>query len=98
MSPVSLPWLERMGLNRWYAISGDHPGLDLAPTPRGTRYLVDNDPARDPRLNPARTIRERARRILGRVPKSPWNGIAGFSAITEGWNGAADPVSFPLRT
>ena len=89
MLPVSPPWLERMSLNRWYAISGDHPGLDLAPTPRGTRYLVDSDPARDPRLNPARTIRERARRIVGRVPKSPWNGIAGFSAITEGWNGAA---------
>ena len=27
--------------------------------------------------------------MLGREPKSPWHGVAGFSAITEGWNGAA---------
>src|SRR5215475_3454108 len=88
MSPAPPPWLERMSLNRWYAISGDRPDLDLKPTPRGTRYLLDNDPARDPHLNPARTLKERVRRMLGRNPKSPWYGVAGFSAITEAWNSA----------
>jgi hypothetical protein len=78
-----------MSLNRWYAISGDRPGLDLQPTPPGTRYLRDNDPASDPQLNPARTLKERLRRMLGRQAKSPWHGVAGFSAITEGWNSAA---------
>ena len=78
-----------MGLRRWYAISGDHPGLGLPPTASGTRYLIDSDPARNPDLNPPRTIKERLRRALGREPKSPWHGVAGFSAITEGWNGAA---------
>jgi hypothetical protein len=82
-------WIERMSLRRWYAISGDHPDLQLPATAPGTRYLIDTDPARDPALNPARTIRERLRRMLGRKPKSPWHGVVGFSAITEGWNGAA---------
>jgi hypothetical protein len=77
-----------MSLKRWYAISGDHPDLDLRPTSTGTRYLLDNDPARDPDLNPARTFKERVRRSLGRDPKSPWSGVAGFSAITEAWNSA----------
>ena len=89
MSPAIPSWLERLRLNRWYAISGDRPDLGLQPTPPGTRYLKDKDPARDPRLNPARTPKERLRRMLGREPKSPWHGVAGFSAITEGWNGAA---------
>lgn len=88
MSPVTPPWLERMSLHRWYAISGDRPDLDLQPTAPGTRYLADNDPARDPHLNPARTLKERLRRMLGRDPKSPWHGVAGFRAITEGWNSA----------
>jgi hypothetical protein len=57
--------------DRWYAISGDRPDLGLPPTPPGTRYLSDNDPARDPHLNPARTRKERLRRALGRDPKSP---------------------------
>jgi hypothetical protein len=83
------PWLERMSLNRWYAISGDRPDLGLLPTPPGTRYLKDNDPARDPRLNPARTLKEGLRRMLGRDPKAHWHGVAGFSAITEAWNSAA---------
>jgi hypothetical protein len=74
--------------NCWYAISGDRPDLGLNPTPPGTRYLKDNDPACDPRLNPARTLKERLRRMLGRDPKSPWHGVAGFSAITEAWNSA----------
>ena len=78
-----------MSPNRWYAISGDRPDLGLQPTPPGTRYLKDNDPACDPRLNPARTLSERLRRMLGREPKSPWHGVAGFSAITEAWNSAA---------
>ncbi len=88
MSPATPPWLERMSLKCWYAISGDRPDLGLQPTPPGTRYLADNDPARDPHLNPARTLKERLRRMVGRNPKSPWHGVAGFSAITEAWNGA----------
>ena len=81
-------WVERMAPHRWYAISGDAPGLGLPATRRGTRYLIDTDPARDPTINPARTAKERLRRMLGRDPKSPWHGVAGFSAITESWNGA----------
>src|SRR4029450_11003081 len=77
-----------MSLNCWYAISGDRPDLGLRPTPLGTRYLADGDPARDPRLNPARTLKEQLRRMVGRNPKSPWHGVAGFSAITEAWNSA----------
>ena len=88
MPPAPPPWLEQMNRNCWYAISGDRPDLGLRPTQPGTRYLVDGDPARDPRLNPPRTLKEKLRRIMGRNPKSPWHGIAGFSAITEGWNGA----------
>ena len=86
---ITPTWVERMRLHRWYAISGEAPDLDLPATAPGTRYLIDTDPARNPILNPARTIRERVRRMLGREPKSPWHGVAGFSAITEGWNGAA---------
>jgi hypothetical protein len=77
-----------MDLRRWYALSGDHPDLGLRPTASGTRYLIDTDPARYPTLNPARTIKERLRRMMGREPKSRWHGVAGFSAITEGWNSA----------
>ena len=61
-------WVERMGLRRWYAISGDSPGLELQATAPGTRYLIDTDPARDSELNPARTIKERLRRMAGREP------------------------------
>lgn len=89
MTPAAPTWVEPMSSHHWYAISGDHPELGLAPTAPGTRYLIDTDPARDPELNPARTIKERLRRLAGREPKSPWHGVAGFSAITEGWNGAA---------
>ena len=88
MSPATPSWLERMSVNCWYAVSGDRPDLGLPPTPPGTRYLADGDPARDPHLNPARTLRERLRRMAGRNPTSPWQGVAGFSAITEAWNGA----------
>ena len=88
MSPAVPSWLERMSPNCWYAISGDRPGLGLRPTPLGTRYLADGDPARDPSLNPARTLKERLRRMVGRDPRSPWHGVAGFSAITEAWNSA----------
>jgi hypothetical protein len=88
MTQMTPAWIERMSLHRWYAISGDHPDLQLTATAPGTRYLIDNDPARDPALNPARTMRERLRRMSGRKPKSPWHGVVGFSAITEGWNGA----------
>jgi hypothetical protein len=85
-----------MSPNRWYAISGDHPQLDLQPTPPGTRYLEDNDPACDPDLNPARTLKERLRRALGREPSSPWHGATGFCAITEAWNGAVYASGFGL--
>ena len=81
-------WVERMSPRRWYALSGDRPDLGLPATAPGTRYLLDNDPARDPRLNPARSLKERLRRTLGRDPKSPWHGTGGISAITECWNGA----------
>lgn len=94
MPPTTPLWLERMELNRWYAISGDRPDLGLPPTPPGTRHLNDNDPARDPHLNPARTLKERLRRVLGRDPKSPWHGVAGFSAITEAWNSAVYASGF----
>jgi len=97
MPPTTPRWLARTDLNRWYAISGDRPDLDLQPTPPGTRYLKDNDPACDPQLNPARTLKERLRRLLGRDPKSPWHGVAGFSAITEGWNSAASAADLQLR-
>jgi len=88
MTRATPAWIEPMSPRRWYAISGDHPDLGLRPTSPGTRYLVDNDTARDAKLNPARTAKERLRRLLGRAPKSPWHGIAGFGAITEAWNGA----------
>src|SRR5205823_14452538 len=86
---ITPTWIERMGMRRWYAISGDAPDLELQPTPDGTRYLIDTDPARDPGLNPAHTLKERLRRVLGREPNSPWHGVAGCSAITERWDGAA---------
>ena len=89
MTNITPTWVERMSMRRWYPISGDAPELELQPTAPGTRYLIDTDPARDPELNPAHTPKERLRRLLGREPKSPWHGKAGFSAITEGWNGAA---------
>src|SRR4030095_5918881 len=94
MPPASPPWLEQMSLNCWYAISGDRPDLGLRPTPLGTRYLADGDPARDPRLNPARTLKEQLRRMVGRNPKSPWHGVAGFSAITEAWKRAVSAARF----
>jgi len=88
MSPAIPSWLDRLRPNRWHAISGDRPDLGLQPTAPGTRYLKENDSARDSRLNPARTAKEFLRRALGREPRSPWHGVAGFSAITEAWNSA----------
>lgn len=81
-------WAANMRPGHWYAISGDAPGLALQPTAPGTRYAEDNDPARDPHLNPPRTLFERARRIAGREWIAPWRGRVGFPAITECWNGA----------
>ena len=72
----------------WYRISGDSPDLGLPPTAVGTRYLEDNDPARDPALNPSGTTKEWLRRLAGRRWNAPWSGRVGFSAITEAWNGA----------
>ncbi|MDH3715045.1 MAG: hypothetical protein OET44_14525 [Gammaproteobacteria bacterium] len=83
-----------MPIGQWFRISGDRPGLGLAPTPPGTRYLQDNDPAADPELNPARSARERLRRWLGRRPSSPWQGRSGFPSITEAWNGAVLATRF----
>jgi len=81
-------WVSAMPPGLWYRISGDQPDLCLPPTPAGTRYLEDNDPARDPRLNPPRSINERLRRLAGRDWIAPWSGRVGFSSITEAWNGA----------
>jgi hypothetical protein len=77
-----------MRIGRWCRISGDAPDLGLPPTPPGTRFLIDNDPARDPRLNPPRHPKEMMRRLLGREPLCPWHGSVGFTAITECWNSA----------
>lgn len=88
MRPAAPRWAAAMAPGRWYRLSGDAPDLGLPPTPAGTRYLADGDPARDPALNPARTIKEQARRALGREWTAPWRGRMGFPAITEAWNGA----------
>jgi hypothetical protein len=64
--PVPPLWVGRMTAGHWYRISGDRPDLDLAETPPGTRYLADNDPAKDARLNPPRGAKEILRRLLGR--------------------------------
>src|SRR5262252_8581206 len=88
MDNLTPTWVESMQPRRWYAISGDTPELGLDATAPGTRYLADTDPAADPCLNPALTLKERVRRSVGRRPNSPWHGKAGFNAITEGWNGA----------
>jgi hypothetical protein len=81
-------WVEQMTPGCWYQISGDRPDLNLTPTPPGTRYLQDNDPAQDTKLNPAKTPKEYLRRLLGQRPYSPWQGQCGFPAITEAWNSA----------
>jgi hypothetical protein len=86
--PVLPSWVSPAKPRCWYRISGDDPDLGLAATPHGTRYLEDNDPAQDVKLNPARDVKEFLRRKLGRRPRSPWHGQAGFAAITEAWNGA----------
>ena len=81
-------WAENMDPGYWYRISGDAPDLGLAPTPVGTRYLEDNDPAQDPNLNPPGSLEERLRRWVGREWAAPWRGRVGFSSVTEAWNGA----------
>ena len=81
-------WATTMEPGHWYRISGDTPDLHLAPTPIGTRYLEDTDPAHDPALNPPKSLKERARRLAGRDWIAPWSGRVGFSSITEAWNGA----------
>jgi len=88
VGPKLPEWAVHMRPGRWYRISGDHPDLGLPPTPPGTRYLRDSDPARDLQLNPPRTPVERVRRLLGRQWRAPWSGTCGFSSITEAWNGA----------
>lgn len=86
--PTTPSWVPHMTPGCWYRISGDYPDLALSVTPRGTRYLEDNDTAKDAKLNPARDLRGLLRRLLGRRPHSPWHGQVGFAAITEAWNGA----------
>jgi len=81
-------WASRMEPGNWYRVSGDTPDLGLPPTPVGTRYLEDTDPARDRRLNPPTSTRERIRRLVGSDWTAPWSGKVAFSAITEAWNGA----------
>ena len=81
-------WATAMDPGHWFRISGDAPDLNLAPTPVGTRYLEDNDPARDPALNPPMSLKERTRRFVGRDWIAPWRGRVGFSSITDSWNGA----------
>ncbi len=86
---LKLPdWVSAMEPGYWCSISGNTPDLGLPPTPPGTRYLEDNDPARDPGLNPAMDLAERVRRQFGRDWIAPWRGRVGFSSITEAWNGA----------
>jgi hypothetical protein len=80
--------------SHWYRISGNEPDLDLPPTPAGSRYLADNDPARDPSLNPPKSLKERVRRVAGRDWIAPWRGRVGFSSITEAWNGAVYASGF----
>lgn len=87
--PASAPtWTARMEPGRWYRLSGDSPDLGLAATAVRTRYLRDGDPARDPKLNPVRNLRDGLKRLLGGSPAAPWSGRCGFSAITEAWNSA----------
>ena len=81
-------WLARCRIGHWYRISGDTPDLGLPTTAKGTRYLQDGDPAKDPRLNPSRGLEARLRRLAGRYVKAPWSGHCDFRSITEAWNGA----------
>jgi len=87
-NPAVPEWGSAMEPGNWYRISGDQPGLGLPHTAIGTRYLEDNDPARDPALNPPTSLKERIRRQVGRNWIAPWTGRVGFPAITEAWNGA----------
>lgn len=82
-------WVGSMKTGHWYRISGNQPDLGLAPTPPGTRFLEDGDPAKDLNLNPSRSLEMRARRLLGLYAKAPWSGRCDFWSITETWNGAA---------
>ncbi len=93
--PAKCPdWASRMTAGHWYRISGDTPDLGLCPTPSGTRYLQDNDPARDPAVNPPGNTKERLRRLAGRRWNAPWTGKVGFSSVTEAWNGAVYASNF----
>ena len=87
-TPECPEWASGMEPGYWYRISGDTPDLGLPRTPIGTRYLEDNDPARDPVLNPPTSTKERLRRLAGRDWIAPWSGRVGFSSVTEAWNGA----------
>ena len=89
VTPLTTPqWLQRMSLRRWYAISGDHPDLELPPTASGTRYLVDTDPARDRRLNPPRTIKERHTAVAGHDPSRRGTAWRDSARSPKAWNGA----------
>jgi hypothetical protein len=88
ITPQFPQWASAMQPGHWFRISGNAPDLNLAPTAIGTRYLEDNDPALDPALNPPMSLKERARRLVGRDWIAPWSGRMGLSSITEAWNGA----------
>jgi len=81
-------WAHRLKPGYWYSISGDRPDPGLSPTPPGSRYLEDGDPASDLGLNPNHSLSSRIRHRLGRTVKAPWSGRCGFYSITEAWNGA----------
>jgi len=87
-------WVTAAEPGHWFRLSGNQPGLGLEPTPPGTRFLEDGDPALDPQLNPARTVVEGLRRWLGRRPSAPWQGRSGFPAMTEAWNSAVLATEF----
>ncbi len=87
-------WVAGMKPGHWYRLSGDTPDLGLPPTPIGSRYLADGDPANDLKLNPSRTIEARLRRMTGRYVKAPWSGAGDFRSITECWNGAVLATRF----
>ena len=92
--PERPEWASNMDPGHWYRISGSAPDLGLSPTPIGTRYLKDNDPARDRTLNPPTSLKQRVRSLVGRSWTAPWQGRLGFSSITDAWNGAVYASGF----
>jgi hypothetical protein len=63
-------------------------------TANARRFPLPGGPARDPSLNPPKSLKERVRRVAGRDWIAPWRGRVGFSSITEAWNGAVYASGF----